>query len=192
MSPFASSIVMQPTPQPVSSSTFAGCPCPLPDIVMVRILPVVARYSVVFCPSRNSTPVIGSSDSNTVLCFAPRSCIRSPRTTVTAPLPNPIASCERLSSTAKADIWRSQPHSSDDNLFNDDLFKAYRKLFPSIVDVERRKALGTSSLFLRLIKCPHLQYWLVRQILRYCDQKGRTLNLLYLCDLAGIVRFETP
>lgn len=70
--------------------------------------PVVAMYNVVLGPSRNSIPVIGSSDSKTVRCLAPRSCIRSPRTTVTAPFPNPTASCERFSSAANADIYHNQ------------------------------------------------------------------------------------
>lgn len=109
MSPLDLSKVMHPTPHPVSSKTFAGCPCPFPVIVRVSARPVVARYSVVFGPSRNSTPVMGSSDSKTVLCFAPRSCMRSPLITVTAPFANPTASWDRFSSIAKAEIWTSQP-----------------------------------------------------------------------------------
>jgi len=104
MSPVFSSIVMHPTPQPVSANGFAGCPCPFPVIVRVKIRPVVERYRVVVGPSRNSTPVMGSSDSKTVLCLAPLSCIKSPLTTVTDPLANPIASWERSSSAANADI----------------------------------------------------------------------------------------
>jgi len=65
-------------------------------------------YNVVSGPSRNSIPVIGSSDSKTVLCLAPRSCIKSPRITVTAPFPNPTASCERFPSAANAEICHSQ------------------------------------------------------------------------------------
>lgn len=49
-------------------------------------------------------PVMGSSDSKTVRCRAPRSWMRSPRTTVTAPLAKPTASWDRSSKAANADI----------------------------------------------------------------------------------------
>ena len=58
-------------------------------------------------PSLTSSAVIGSSDSNTVLCFVPRSCIRSPRITVTAPFANPTATWLKSSRATKAEIGNS-------------------------------------------------------------------------------------
>jgi hypothetical protein len=87
-----------------SSSVRAGCPCPLPEMTSVSIRAVVAMYKAVIFPSRNSIPVIGSSDSKTVRCFAPLSWMRSPLTTVTAPFAKPTASCERSSDAAKAEM----------------------------------------------------------------------------------------
>ncbi len=51
-----------------------------------NILAVVAMNSVVsFSSTRSSTPVTGSSDSYTMRCRVPVSCIRSPLISVTAP-----------------------------------------------------------------------------------------------------------
>ncbi|KAA8565982.1 hypothetical protein EYC84_009784 [Monilinia fructicola] len=66
---------------------------------------VVATYKLMSrSSSRNESPVIGSSDSCTVLCLAPLSWIKSPLMTVTAPFPNPTANCERSSIAVNADI----------------------------------------------------------------------------------------
>ena len=65
---------------------------------------------VIFCACvgsmTNSTPVTGSSDSCTTRCLVPRSCMRSPRMTVTAPLAKPTAIWDRSSSAEKADILK--------------------------------------------------------------------------------------
>ena len=71
------------------------------------ILDVVETKSVVsFSSVASCTPVTGSSDSNTMRCFVPRSWMRSPRRTVTAPFPKPTAICERSWDAAKSDIYR--------------------------------------------------------------------------------------
>lgn len=72
----------------------------------VEILLVVEMNSVVTLASLNSRPVIGSSVSSTVRCFVPRSCMKSPRTTVTAPFAKPTATWDRSRKTAKAETGK--------------------------------------------------------------------------------------
>lgn len=104
-SPVLLSSAMQPTPHPVSSTVFGGRPWPFFERPSFNILDVVDTNSVVsFSSVASSTPVMGSSDSKTIRCFEPRSWIRSPRITATAPFAKPTAIWERSSSAANAEM----------------------------------------------------------------------------------------
>ena len=107
MSPVRLSRVMHPQSHPTSSTVFGGCPWPFRDRPTFKILEVVDTNSVVisFSSTASCTPVTGSSDSNTMRCFVPRSWMKSPRTTTTEPLENPTAICLRSSSAASAEIY---------------------------------------------------------------------------------------
>src|SRR5438034_6994507 len=101
---------------------------------------------------------MGSSDSKTVRCFAPRSWIRSPRMTVTEPLANPTASWERSSSTARADIY----HTCQTNTIVEEVQTSYGKLPAPILHQEGRQTSRLSGLLLGLIQSPHLQNRVIR------------------------------
>lgn len=106
MSPVRLSSVMHPQSHPMSSIVFGGSPWPFLDRATFNILDVVETNSTVVSLSStdNSTPVTGSSDSNTIRCFVPRSWMKSPLIKATEPLENPTAICLRSSSTTSAEI----------------------------------------------------------------------------------------
>ena len=104
ISPVSLSNAIHPRAHPASSRTLGGWPWPLPAMIRVDIRFVVVMYSVVTAPTRVSKPVIGSCDSKTMRCRAPRSCIKSPRMTVTDPFAKPTAICDKSSKAATADI----------------------------------------------------------------------------------------
>lgn len=158
ISPVFLSTVMHPTPHPVSSAVLGGCPCPLPDITSFSMRPVVEMNKVVRVEStRNSTPVMGSSDSWTMRCLVPRSWIRSPRITVTAPLAKPTASCDRSSVAVKADILAACQRGRNSGLIP---LITHRKRLPSIVDAQRAQAGWYAGLLDGLVQSPDLQHWL--------------------------------
>lgn len=128
-----------------------------------RSFEVVATNSVVsFGSDTNSTPVIGSSDSCTTLCLVPRSCIKSPRMTVTAPLAKPTASWDRSSRAVKADIYKIQNQYMK---LLEGPRSAYWELFASIIDVDNTQAGRQSCLLHRLVQGPNLQHGLIAQVL---------------------------
>lgn len=70
--------------------------------------------------------------------------------------------------------------------------RPYRKLFAAILDGQGRQALGSASLFLRLVQSPYFEDGLVRQVFRYGDEKCSSIHLFDVGNRAHIVRPETP